>query len=473
MNETAISQQNASILSLSHHRVFIPHEIQDHLRSQYKHLKVEIDIVASDVKKQVEGQSNVATTNDSISRQVQIVEEDHFSRILSSMKTSPKVTICRVNLILVEDIDSVLEEINEYLVHLFDEDCRRANIGSNNLGDDQPKAIITKSVLFKARRHDIFHDVIEIHATSTSNDGNCAPSSVDKVQSLSTYSKIPPQLCHGEGIFSHWPSRQKSNFPVHYKVIICDRFCGEAVLRGSNIFVRGVLAADRNVECGDDVCVYAHVSSDSIPRGLTIENYHGQHTCVFLGLGKAECTRAKMFNQSAGLAVTMFNNIIHLSSKTFERVAFSTKAGPLLPSMNGILSNKIMLQNLPPILVAHALNPQRKDVIGDLCCAPGGKTSHVASLVNNNATIVAIDKSRKKMKSVKKFFDDMGASCITPLALDSTKCVLTVNESNDETWKSVKEILSVATCNDDGLLDVKGFYPESFDKIVLDPPCSG
>ena len=471
MNETVISQENASILSLSQHRVSIPHEIQDHLRRQYKHLKVEIDI-ASNVRKQVESQSNLAK-NDVTSSEVQIVKDDHFSRILSSMKTAPKVTICRVNLILVEDIEKVLQDINEYLVHLFDEDCKRTEDEFKNSGDNQPK-VIKKSVLFKARKHDIFHDVIEIYAAINGDDSSSASSSVDEIQSLSSYSKLPPQICHGEGIFSHWPSRQKSDFPVHYKVIICDRFCGEAVLRGSNIFVRGVIAADRNVECGDHVCVYAHVSSDSIPRGLTIENYHcGQHTCVFLGLGKAECTRAQMFNQSAGLAVTMFNNIMHSSKDNVTGIEFSTKAGPLLPSMNGILSNKIMLQNLPSILVAHALNPRRKDVIVDLCCAPGGKTSHVASLVNNDAIIVAIDKSRKKMKSVKKFFDDMGASCITPLALDSTKCVLTVNENHDETWKSVKEILSVASCNDDGLLDVKGFYPESFDKIVLDPPCSG
>jgi 16S rRNA C967 or C1407 C5-methylase (RsmB/RsmF family) len=49
----------------------------------------------------------------------------------------------------------------------------------------------------------------------------------------------------------------------------------------------------------------------------------------------------------------------------------------------------MMLQNLPSILVAHALNPQPRDIILDMCAAPGGKTAHLASLVDNQATIVA------------------------------------------------------------------------------------
>jgi len=39
--------------------------------------------------------------------------------------------------------------------------------------------------------------------------------------------------------------------------------------------------------------------------------------------------------------------------------------------------------------------------------------------------------------------------------------------------KSVKEIILSATpSSEDELLDIKSFYPESFDRILLDPPCS-
>jgi 16S rRNA C967 or C1407 C5-methylase (RsmB/RsmF family) len=88
----------------------------------------------------------------------------------------------------------------------------------------------------------------------------------------------------------------------------------------------------------------------------------------------------------------MFNNILHSQSPNKYQI-FSIRAGHLCPPMNGILSNKTMLQNLPSILFAHILEAKSMDIIADLCCAPGGKTSHVASLVGNDATIVAMDKS--------------------------------------------------------------------------------
>lgn len=114
------------------------------------------------------------------------------------------------------------------------------------------------------------------------------------------------------------------------------------------------------------------------------------------------------------------------------------------------------------------LEARENDTIIDLCCAPGGKTSHVASLLKNNALIIACDKSRKKVNSAKAFFQRMGASCIIPLALDSTKCVL-----NAEKWMNVHDIVSSAKPSElDGLLDVKGFCPNSFDRIILDPPVS-
>lgn len=39
-------------------------------------------------------------------------------------------------------------------------------------------------------------------------------------------------------------------------------------------------------------------------------------------------------------------------------------------------------------------------------------------------------------------------------------------------YHSARQLLANATRNGDGLLDVIGFPPESFDRILLDPPCS-
>jgi 16S rRNA C967 or C1407 C5-methylase (RsmB/RsmF family)/predicted ribosome-associated RNA-binding protein Tma20 len=426
------------ISSLADLSVELPKDIKEHLKDQYR--AVEKD-----------PSSRKRTRNEDDER-----GNDHLNNVLEAMKLPPQVTTCRVNLLL-SSVDDVLRELNQFLTDLAE--CKEEKEGrdagasaSGNITQNKDGIILDK-VLFQAQRHNIFHDVIEIRPAETFC--NVAP--------LTDHSSAPRGICHEQELFSNRPLRQKSKFPLHHKVVICDRLCGEAVLRGSNIFVRGVIAADKNIISGEKVCVYAHVEKRSMQRGMTVETYYGH--CVFLGLGEARCSRADMFIQESGLAVSMFNSIAHSLSGTQK---YSTRAGPLSPPMNGILSNKMMLQNLPSILVAHVLEPREADIIADLCCCPGGKTSHVASLVKNNATIVAMDKSRKKVKSVKTFFENVGASCITPLALDSTKCVL-----DGKTWMSVKDILSSATpCESDGLLNVKGFHPASFDKIVLDPPCS-
>lgn len=409
MNE----QQNEShhISSLSELIVAIPTNIRECLNCQYKCLDEDDD-------------------------------KDHLHRILQAMKTPTRVTTCRVNLLL-STADEVLEDLHRFLADFV---RGKGNDVCGGGGDD---AFISHQVIFEARPHSVLHDVIEIIVAKEFSD----------VSSLDKFTRAP---CKGKEDISSLPFRNNSKFPLDFKVVICDRFCGEAVLRGSDIFIRGVLAADRNVEIGDMVCVYAHVDQSVVRRGLNVDKYYGH--CVFLGLGKVTCSRAQMFNQYKGLAVKMLNGVLN---STTNGKRYSTRAGALCPPMNDILPNKMMLQNLPSIVVGHVLNPQPHDRIIDLCCAPGGKTSHVASLVNNNALIIACDKSRKKMIAVKDFFQRMGATCITPIAMDSTKSVL------DGPWMSVKDILSSASQSEtDGLLNIRGFYPSSFDRIILDPPVS-
>jgi len=214
-----------------------------------------------------------------------------------------------------------------------------------------------------------------------------------------------------------------------------------------------VISADSGLSPDEDVAVYADIrapSAKSLARGLVLEKYSGR--CVFLGVGTLCCKRAELFSRDSGVGVRM------------GRIA-----GPPQPSLNGILDTQLLLQNLPSVAVAHALDPRPDEVILDMCCAPGGKTSHMASLVGNRGLIIACDKSRRKMVNTAALFQSMGATCIIPLALDSTKCVIDEDETK---WRDVRSVVDSATIGEDGLLDVKGFHVNSFDRILLDPPCS-
>jgi methyltransferase NSUN6 len=377
-------------------------------------------------------------------------DQEYIKRLRKAMKRPVSTTTCRVNLINATR-KQVLKEL---------------------------KVILFSMPNLDIRENTLFLDVIDIKDNSSEDrSADLSACTIPKIDSSSTSSSL----------FANWPTRQEKGWPMSHRALLCDRLCGEAVLRGSDIFVRGILAADPGIQAGEKVAVYADIPLKSngihrknIARGILLENYHGN--CVFLGLGTMKCSRREIFSQSSGIAVSM-------SLEASERV------GPLLPPLCGVLTDKMMLQNLPSILVAHALNPQPGDFILDMCAAPGGKTAHLASLVNNQATIVACDRSRKKMLAAKELFERLGAYCITPLALDSTRCVnsyedksvaevryfkvLCGNASYTETMACSNLILfpfqllkDAKTDPKDGLKSIKHFSPESFDKILLDPPCS-
>lgn len=54
----------------------------------------------------------------------------------------------------------------------------------------------------------------------------------------------------------------------------------------------------------------------------------------------------------------------------------------LAPSLNGV-GDIAYAQNLPSIITGRVLSPSSGDVVLDMCAAPGGKTSHIASLMAN------------------------------------------------------------------------------------------
>ena len=63
------------------------------------------------------------------------------------------------------------------------------------------------------------------------------------------------------------------------------------------------------------------------------------------------------------------------------------------------LSTLFTVQDQSSQLVALALDPEKNDVILDLCAAPGGKTTHLAELMDNQGEIFAFDLSDHRLKA--------------------------------------------------------------------------
>lgn len=247
-----------------------------------------------------------------------------------------------------------------------------------------------------------------------------------------------------------------TRFREDCKSIVVDRLCGEAVLRGSDIYARGIMSASSGINAGDDVNLFVdldHVST----RGISFEEHNGRK--LYIGQGKTHMPRSEMFRATRGLAVGSIRRVC-------------TDA----PSMNGVLDRDIYVQNLPSTVVAHVLDPQPGDCIFDMCAAPGGKTSHIAMMMQNQGTLVACDRSRRKAQALHQLFQDLSLDCVHALKMDSTQSVLPKTlQRRDGSTLSVREVLEqarAAASSPSAMLQVPGFYPETFDKILLDPPCS-
>lgn len=100
---------------------------------------------------------------------------------------------------------------------------------------------------------------------------------------------------------------------------------------------------------------------------------------------------------------------------------------------------KIYVQSLSSMVPAIVLNPKDKENILDMCAAPGGKTSQIAALSKDKVMITACEKNKIRGERLKYNLEKQGATRVGLMIKDAR------------------------------YLD--NFF--SFDKILLDSPCSG
>ena len=111
---------------------------------------------------------------------------------------------------------------------------------------------------------------------------------------------------------------------------------------------------------------------------------------------------------------------------------FSTEA-----FMNGYFE----VQDASSQLVAEFLNLQPGMRVVDACAGAGGKTLHIASLMENKGQIIALDIYENKLHELKRRAKRNGAHNIEPRVIDSTKVI-------------------------------KKLYDKA-DRVLIDAPCSG
>ena len=102
-------------------------------------------------------------------------------------------------------------------------------------------------------------------------------------------------------------------------------------------------------------------------------------------------------------------------------------------------NGEIYIQSLSSMLPPIILDPKENEDILDMTAAPGGKTTQIAALSNNNAHITACELNKIRLEKLKYNVEKQGASSVYIMNKDS--------RTFDDYF--------------------------SFDRILLDSPCSG
>ncbi|MFX1469856.1 MAG: RsmB/NOP family class I SAM-dependent RNA methyltransferase [Promethearchaeota archaeon] len=111
-----------------------------------------------------------------------------------------------------------------------------------------------------------------------------------------------------------------------------------------------------------------------------------------------------------------------------------------LGSSHEFLQGYYYLQNVASMLSAIILDPKSNEIVIDMCSAPGSKATHMAQLMQNQGTLILIDRNKNRIPALEMNLRRMGIINSIVLNMDS------INLSH---------------------LKIKA------DKILLDAPCTG
>ncbi|KAJ8376739.1 hypothetical protein SKAU_G00073190 [Synaphobranchus kaupii] len=193
--------------------------------------------------------------------------------------------------------------------------------------------------------------------------------------------------------------------------VIVGAQCGNAVLRGAHVFAPGILSAPKYMKAGD------------------------KGNKVFVGNGVAEMARADIFCSDEpvkGVGIRMVEPVY------------------LSPSFDDLLPSLVFLQNLPSVVVGHVLGP-RPGGEGSWTCArrPGGRPRTSPALMKGSDQRARVSVSARLPR---------------PYSWTASRAYC---------FNSIQAVRTEHAQKPDAVTDGPPFPEESFDRVLLDAPCSG
>ncbi len=128
---------------------------------------------------------------------------------------------------------------------------------------------------------------------------------------------------------------------------------------------------------------------------------------------------------------------------------------PLLP---GFHEGAFYVEDEAAQLIPPLLDPQPGDIVLDACAAPGGKSTHVAALMQNTGIVYAIDRKDSRLDLMRNNCHRLRVPIVVPIACDIRQL--------REWAPMIKPIASSS---------MKRSKPDEpyIDRVLVDAPCSG
>lgn len=249
--------------------------------------------------------------------------------------------------------------------------------------------------------------------------------------------------------------RYLSHIPNSAAVNSTVQLAKENKFSGLSGFVNGILR--QYIRLAADTVDPLKLPENPVERLGVLHSYPNWIIEVWLeqfGLTETE-QLCRWFNQPPALDLRV--NLLRTSIETVESAMQSTGISvsrvPHLPQALRLTGSTGAIQHLPGFsegwwtvqdssaqLVSHLLAPQPGELVIDACAAPGGKTTHIAQLMQDDGIVWAVDRTASRLRKLKENTERLQLHSVQICVGDSRNC---------------------------------SQFTNSCDRVLLDVPCSG